>query len=317
MNVTLVPFTHDHLESAREIFIENYACERQHNPILPSRVLDEPAWFREMLQPYLSNPGVALVHGNRLFAYMLTGPHFSVKGQNAVLVPEYCHGTVKTNKTVLYQQMYLRLAQEWAGNRWHVHNIGYFAHDTVLQETLYQLGFGAILAERIRDLSLLDDVCTDNIVEERHAEKLLSLQLEHNSYYAASPIFILKRAGKDEALSQLEEHVRQGDAFFVYYEQDEPCAYMIVGTSPLDEEGYLLQHTNTAQIKSAYARPHVRGKGVGKALVHYAILWARKHGYDRLFVEHETANFYGGRFWQARFSPYVCFAMRYIDNRIS
>jgi GNAT superfamily N-acetyltransferase len=115
----------------------------------------------------------------------------------------------------------------------------------------------------------------------------------------------------------LERHIQHGDVFFVYYEHDEPCAYMIVGTSTLDGEGCLLRHTNTAQVKSAYAQPHIRGKGVGKALLHCAITWAQQHGYDRLFVEHETANFFGGHFWQAHFSPYVYFSMRYIDNRIS
>ena len=77
MNFTLVPFTHDHLESARDIFLENYADERQHNPLLPSRVVDEPVWFREMLQPHMEKPGVAVIHQNQVLAYMVTGFHFS------------------------------------------------------------------------------------------------------------------------------------------------------------------------------------------------------------------------------------------------
>ncbi len=51
MDFTLVPFAHDHLESARDIFLENYADERQHNPLLPSRVVDEPVWFPTHDQP--------------------------------------------------------------------------------------------------------------------------------------------------------------------------------------------------------------------------------------------------------------------------
>jgi len=50
MNSTLIPFVQDHIEPARDLFLENYACERQHNPLLPSRILDEPEWFPEMLQ---------------------------------------------------------------------------------------------------------------------------------------------------------------------------------------------------------------------------------------------------------------------------
>jgi GNAT superfamily N-acetyltransferase len=105
------------------------------------------------------------------------------------------------------------------------------------------------------------------IVEERDVSHLVELQIEHHRYYPQSPIFILKPTEQPEVLAELEAHIQQGDVIFAYYEQHEPCAYMIVGNSTIGGEGFLLQHTNTAQIKSAYARPHVRGKGIGKALL--------------------------------------------------
>jgi GNAT superfamily N-acetyltransferase len=104
--------------------------------------------------------------------------------------------------------------------------------------------------------------------------------------------------------------------FLVYYEQDEPSAYMIVGTSTIGGEGFLLEQTNTAQIKSAYARPEIRGKGIGAALLQRAIAWSLQQGYERIFVEHETANVYGGNFWCSYFSPYVYASMRYIDTTL-
>jgi GNAT superfamily N-acetyltransferase len=117
-------------------------------------------------------------------------------------------------------------------------------------------------------------------------------------------------------LAELEAHAQQGDTFFVYDEQDEPCAYMIVGESTIDGEGFLLEQTNTAQIKSAYARPEVRGKGIGTALLQRAIAWSQQQGYARLFVEHETANIYGGNFWSSHFRPYLYASMRYIDTTL-
>jgi GNAT superfamily N-acetyltransferase len=91
---------------------------------------------------------------------------------------------------------------------------------------------------------------------------------------------------------------------------------MIVGESTIDGEGFLLAQTNTAQIKSAYARPEVRGKGVGAALLQHAIEWSQQQGYDRIFVEHETANIYGGNFWGTYFSPYLYASMRYTDTTL-
>jgi GNAT superfamily N-acetyltransferase len=146
--------------------------------------------------------------------------------------------------------------------------------------------------------------------------KFINIQTEHNRYYPKAPIFILKPTEKQEVLAELEEHAQQGDVFLAYYEQQELCAYMIIGKSTIDGEGFLLEQTNTAQIKSAYARPEIRGKGIGAALLQRAIQWSQHQGYERVFVEHETANIYGGNFWKKYFSPFVYSSMRYIDNTL-
>lgn len=316
MPVTLVPFTQEHLEPAVELFVENYKHEQSYSPLLPSRVIDEPTWIHGLLQSNLANPGVAVVEQNRLLAYMVTGGQFQWKGQQAAIVLEYCHSAVGTKKRELYQRMYMHLAQEWVNRHTHLHVIRHFAHDTILQEALYQLGFGAILAEHLRDFSAVDDRQDVAICVEQDVSKLITIQTEHNRYYPQAPIFAVKPTTKAEALAELEEHAQQGDLFLVYYEEHEPCAYMIVGESTINGEGFLLEQTNTAQIKSAYARPEIRSKGIGTALLQRAIEWSQTQGYERLFVEHETANVYGGNFWGKYFRPYLYASMRYVDNAL-
>ena len=144
MAYTLVPFTQDYLEPAVELCIESYKNEQEHSPLLPARVIDEPTWIRGALQSKLANPGVVVVAQDRVLAYMVTGDQFEWKGQQAAIVPEYGHSAVMAQKRELYQRMYMALAQEWANQHIHLHLIRHFAHDTTLQETLYQLGFGAI-----------------------------------------------------------------------------------------------------------------------------------------------------------------------------
>jgi GNAT superfamily N-acetyltransferase len=312
----VVPFTHDHLESAVKLFIEGYRQEKDSSPLLPSRAIDEPDWTHNSLESLVVNPGVAVLHEGQLVAFMLTGLQFPFKGQRAGQVPGFCHASVLHDKEELYQIMYMYLAGEWAESHMHLHIIGHFAHDTVLQEVLYRLGFGAILAEELRDLSWIQGIRDVDIVEETDVERLLDIQAEHNQYYRGAPIFILKNTGRDENLSALESAVRRGETYFVYYEQNEPCAYLSVGESATKGEGILLRGTNTAQITSAYVVPYVRRTGIGKALLQRAINWSRKHGYERLFVEHETANYFGGNFWSSHFTPYLYYSMRYIDNTI-
>ena len=93
---------------------------------------------------------------------------------------------------------------------------------------------------------------------------------------------------------------------------NKPAPCLILGNS-FWGAGFLLQGTNTAQILSAYAKPAVRTKGIGKALLQRSIQWARAQGYERLFVEHETANRDGGNFWRSHFSPYLYCSTRYVD----
>jgi GNAT superfamily N-acetyltransferase len=316
MPYTLVPFTPDYLEPAVALFIANYKDEQEHSPLLPSRAIDEPAWIQGVLQSKLANPSVVVVEQDRVLAYMVTGDRFQWKGQQAAIVLEYGHSAIVTKKRDLYQRMYMHLAQEWVNQHIHLHLIRHFAHDTILQETLYQLGFGAILAEQLRDVSAVAERQDLTIRVEHDVSKLITLQTEHHRYYPQAPIFLSKSTQEQDVLAELEAHAQQGDVIFVYYEQDERCAYMIVGTSTIGGEGFLLEQTNTAQIKSAYARPEIRGKGIGMALLQRAIEWSHQQGYERIFVEHETANVYGGNFWRTYFTPYVYASMRYIDTTL-
>lgn len=316
MPYELVPFTQEHIQPAVELLIQGYHEERLQSPCLPSRAMDEPAWIQSVLQAKLANPGVAILEKGRLLAYMVTSEQFPRKGQQAVLVHEYCHAAIADGKQRLYQAMYQSLAREWVNRHAHLHLIGYFAHDALLQETLYQLGFGALVAECLRDVSVIDTRQAHSVKEERDVSKLIDLHMEHIRYYSQSPIFISRSTDRPSALADLESHTQNGDVFLVFYEQNEPRAYMIVGKSTIGAEGFLLQETNTAQIKSAYARTDCRGKGIGNALLQRAIQWSQQQGYERVFVEHETANIMGSHFWRKYFAPYIFYSMRYVDNTL-
>lgn len=315
MEYELVSFGKEHVDAAVGLFAESYAREREKLPLLPVRAIAEPDWIADSLMQRLEEPGVAVLGEQRLLGYMTTGFRFSFKGQQAAACPEFAHAAVEEDKAILYQLMYMALAEKWVAEGIHLHILFHLAGDALLKETLFQLGFGAILAERLRDFSPVEGGADVEIVRESDFSRLIDLEIEHNGYYGKSPIFILKDTDRDFMATDLEEHSRT-DEFLVYYEGGEPAACFIMGESASEEEGFLLRETNSAQIKSAYVKPHLRRQGIGKGMLRHAVEWAREREFERLFVEHETANFYGGNFWGRHFTPYLFVSMRYIENRI-
>jgi GNAT superfamily N-acetyltransferase len=313
---TLVPLSQEHLEPVIELSLESYRQERWANPALPRGVLDQPGFVQAALRSSLGNPGVAAFQQGRLAGFMLTGDRFTWKGQQAALVHEYAHSAQEEDKTELYRLMYQRLAEEWHHEGIHLHLIGHLAHDKILLDTLYLLGFGAIVCEQVRDIDRNVDHPEIPIREERDPQNLIDLEIEHRRYYQQSPIFLSKATGREQALAEITSQIEAGDQFHVAYEEGRPCAYIILGESNTGGEGFLLQHTNTAQIKSAFVKSAARSKGTGRALLQYAIEWSRRAGFERLFVEHETANLSGGSFWRKHFEPFVYFSMRYVDTTL-
>jgi GNAT superfamily N-acetyltransferase len=249
---------------------------------------------------------------------MLSGYRFSFKGQKAMLVPEYCHASFLPDRGELYQVMYMHLANEWVRDHIHLHIIGHFAHNTIVRESLYQLGFGAIIAEALRDLSEVQGAHVTDIIEETDIGRLLNISIEDSLYYRDAPIFLVQQTETGERRAILESSIRQGDTYFAFYENGEADAYLCVGESASGalKEGFVLRGTRTAEVKNAFVKPHIRGKGIGRSLLQRAVHWSVEHGYERLFVEYETANYFGGSFWRRHFTPYLYFSMRYIDSTI-
>ena len=316
MRYELKPFRGEYVERAAGLFLENYGQAGREEPLLPSRAVDGPEWISRNLRDLQGNTGTTIWCGGDMLGYMVTGVYFTFKEQKTAWIPEYAHAAIVEDKEELYRLMYMTLGRIWAKERAHLHLICHLAGDGVLTKVLWELGFGAILAEQVRDLSPVKGTGAQVMADARDISELVNIEKEHRLYYRESPIFILKDGSQQSIRASLKEHSDHGDQIFVYTENAEPFAYVIVGRADNSVEGFLFCDTNTAQVKSAYAKPEARGRGVGASLLGTAVEWARVNGYDRLFVEHETANYYGGRFWRKHFRPVVYVSMRYIDTGI-
>jgi GNAT superfamily N-acetyltransferase len=316
MDYQIKDFSAQYIPDAVDLFLQSYNREKEQNRLLPKAVITDPQLITASLYSNVKNPGVAAFSSNRLIGYMLSRRSFSFKNQKAAMVPEYGHSAVNEDRHELYKLMYMNLSTKWIQQHIHLHIVGHFAHDEEVNDTLFKLGFGAILCEKLRDLSPVPNN-PDIIVRTTSNPKLLvDLELKHRQYYQKAPIFIKKNTDHDVIRSDLMMHQEHGDVFLIYSVNSIPVGYFCIGPSTKNGEGFLLQETNTAQVKSAFITSSFRRKGIGTALLNETVTWASNNGFDRLFVEHETANYSGGKFWEKYFTSYLYFSIRYINNTI-
>jgi GNAT superfamily N-acetyltransferase len=305
------------------LFRGAYGRARHVNPLLPALTPEHEARLRERVERAFARGGVAAWRGESMAGYMVAGPAFDFRGLVAVLVPEFGHAAVPGAGAALYGPLYAASADRWVREGIQLHLVGHFTADATTAAALGDLGFGAVVAERLRGLG--DPVPAGAGAAAARVEHVdpaapwdayAPLAAEHAAYYRQSPLFLVKDDALATAQAELEEHRLAGDQLIVDRPGGEARAYVVVGRCRGTSEGRLLAGTRTAQIRAAYAFPSVRRRGIGRALLGRAVAWARSEGYERVFVEHETANLEGGAFWRRHFAPFLVFSMRYVERTL-
>jgi GNAT superfamily N-acetyltransferase len=243
-------------------------------------------------------------------------------------VPEFAHAVADGDGSTLLGALYARLAEALVDQGVALHGVAHLSADAATTSALYQLGFGAVVTERLRGLS---DVAVPSALHASHRaslerveslaphatlEPLAALAARHAAYYRRSPVFVIKDDSHASALAELEAHRAADDGLFVIADAGEPQAYLIVGPCAGVTEGRLLGGTATAQVRSAYTAPEARGRGFATALLQHAVRWARASGFERVLVEHESANLPAVAFWGRHFDAYLRVSMRSVDGRL-
>ena len=323
MPFQLIPTSPSMAEEGFDLFVRRYDQAARAQPLIPPLAGGQPARLRARVERAFSVGGVAAVRDGRMVGYMIASPIFEMRGLGATLIPEHGHAVTPGEEVALYAPLYARAIEERVREGAQLHLIGRFAGDDATRRALEDLGFGAVVDERLRDLTDVPggtvdapDLRIESLPPDVRWDEVAEIAAEHAAYYQGSPIFLAKDLGLDAARDDLDGHRRAGDRLFVARGGGAIVAYLIVGACAGQTEGRLLAGTRTAQLRSAYARPASRRRGIGSALLQRAVAWARDAGYQRLFVEHETANLEGRAFWRRHFAPFLRFSMRYVQRTL-
>jgi len=307
-------FKHTHIESAAQLLLSNYEDECKSVSALPTKdyYYDFCVLISRMVK---NNHGVLALQGNELVGF-LSGTYFdSFKGlHRAVYCPIHAHGA-KDDKVDVYQRMYESIADAWVKDGCLTHALTLFAHDKPAIDTWFHLGFGNMCVDAIRRL---DDVVGAKTVKyeirpatQGDSELLLPLYQEHEMYYSSSPLFmpVLR-------VSQLSDLniVNNSDALtLIALDDGKPIAMMTVGK---DDTTFVDEDEKTLHLKSAYMLQEYRGAGLGAAMLQHIVEWLRGNGYERCYVDYESMNRFGGRYWSKHFTPFAYSMFRKLDERI-
>ena len=315
-SIELKPFEEKYIEDAARLFAERYRVERKYAKLLPSRYEDYNTIVPLLSDQIKQTPGVVTIENGKLSGYLVERLLPIWRGRRSVFVPFWAHSVDGKNRKKNYQQMYTYLSSQWVANGCFTHLISVLAHDEEIIDMLFWLGFGMAVVDTMRDFSNIPNPVAD--VEIRLAtiddlDMVVSLDHELAQYLAGPPIFMAMTEKRCRDYHNKWLSKPSHSLWFASY-KGKVVSYMKI--CPLDED-YVITGEKTIWIQGAYTKEHMRGKGIGTALLKQALQWAQLHGYKRCAVDFETENVLASAFWLRYFEP-ICFSLvRQIDKRIA
>lgn len=271
------------------------------------------------LNEILSNrSGYGLFQKGKLVSFLLgysSIPNLKGKERGAY-IPIWGHYCSEENKKH-FLQLYQKIAGDWLKNKVYTQLLTYFPNNKILEEQLYNLGFGLLVIDAFRSMNKisckpLDKQFTVRSMISDDLEKIKNVDDNFHSYMNASPTF-LHHNSRVQALS-LTDFVDETNQTIVIETKGNIVAAIrgVFGSSNLD----LLSYPKNVGINYAFTDLAYRGFGLGTHLLNEILKWGETKQASLCTVDFESANLLANRFWLTHFKPISFSAMRKIDNRL-
>ncbi len=318
MSINIVPLQQEHVEGAAGMVAAEYEVQRRTVPCLPSRY-EDPMEIRPLLAGLLGNhPGVAAISGERLIGFLSGQVLNEFRGKRAVYCPEWAHAAHSKNRRRIYQAMYARLSRQWTGRQCFTHVITTFAHDSNVPDMWFWFGFGLTVVDAMCDLNRPSGDAADiDIVRAgpADAELVTDFWRQLQTYLVQAPVFRYPPGEERcEALGRGVHYPEQPT--WLAYHKGKAVAFL--GLQPAcASAAYIIRDQKTVSVSGAFVKENFRSCGIGTALLHRALVWARSNDHLRCAVDFESQNVSGVRFWMKHFQP-ICYSLiRQIDERVA
>jgi ribosomal protein S18 acetylase RimI-like enzyme len=300
--LTIQPFSDEHLDSAATLLEERHSRHREAEPGLPANV-DYRAEIESLWNAKERSGTVASRNGD-LVGYLI-GAHREddIWGSNVWV--EYAGHAVREPEIV--RDLYAAAATEWVERGWDRQYALVPATDLELVDAWFRLSFGAQHAAAIQETPESTDPPPPGVVVRRavaeDADAVARLDLELPRHQELSPVFAPgPRYTEEESRADFLEEVDDSDQALLLAEVDGQIVSLLamVDVSKSSMHTGLGRPERAAFLGFAATLPEARGTGAGLALTNAGLDWAREQGYPFTVVDWRETNLLASRFWPRR-----------------
>ena len=290
----IVPFSDEHLGGAARLLQARHARHRTAEPLLPE--IDdfqrhvEKEWREE------GASGAVALAGGEVVGYLIgwrredhVGPHvWSHVAGHASVEPE------------LMRDIYAFAAKRWVESGLARHFVFAPALDDLI-DPWFRLSFGASAALAARETGAEPFAAPGILIREGTADDLeIAAGYERVlwEHMVLAPSFSGTLVPPDEHF--VEDWRGTWDEpeheHFVAELNGRVAGHILLYRRPPD----LRVPSDSIDLANAATDPAVRGSGVGVALTHHVLAWARDNGYPTMITDWRMTNLLASRFWPAR-----------------
>lgn len=295
----------DHLPDMAALFVQNLKQLRSKVPVLPD-LMEDTARISGMLEGlHKKCAGVVALDGGKVIGYMLwfLVDEFRNTDRRAAYCPEWGHATIAASKPEIYRAMYRAAATRWAEAGCRCHCISLLAHDRQAQDVWFWNGFGLLVVDAIRSVSLLDVPAPGGITIRRASPDdvgaISILEVEHAEHYTQAPV--LMDAYEPRGISALTQSMSEPkNSIWLALDGNLYAGYMrfVVGN---EDSLAVVRAPDGFANTGVYIRPQYRGRKIAVAMLNAAMQHYADQGYKRVSVDFESFNPEAAAFWPKYF----------------
>jgi GNAT superfamily N-acetyltransferase len=333
MTLVVVPFTEHHLDTAAGLLAARHRRDRRRLPALPVR-FEAIADARAEVETILAREGVVGVFAtnNGRPAGFLLGEPLAIDPKHPFTVfvrprsgaiPLAGHAVMPGLAREAYRALYAAVAAQWIAKGLDVHHVWLPATDRAAMAAWCALGFGQENTTALRPT-------TPTPKSASMAVSVRRATTADGATLTAQGAAILRDLSRPPtSLPLLSSHAEAGLSQMIDELLADPAVpqwlamrdgavigmQLFAGVS--DHVAALCAPLQAIYLLGAYTGPSARGQGVGQAMLHRSLAWARDAGYAWCVLDYMPANPAGSHFWEgAGFVPLAYRLCRQLDERV-